>query len=132
MVPDLNFFRLENFLTLNFFNLKIFEFNFPTWKFFLIRNCSTLEFWVYFSSMIKMVFNDHSILLNRDYYYLIMDYNHDIRLKLFPTFSELEISRLWTFSTLNFFSSIFINDQNGIQWSFNTTTLGFLLINHGL
>ena len=31
----------------------------------------------------SMVFNYHSILLHRDYYWLIMDYNHDFRLQLF-------------------------------------------------
>ena len=80
----------------------------------------------------SMVFNYHSILLHRDYYWLIMDYNHDFRLKHFP---DLEISRLRNFLTLNFFNfqifefnvhpwSMIFND---LQWSFNTTVKGLTM-----
>ena len=44
-----------------------------------------------------MILNDHSILLYRDYYWVILDCNHDNRLEHFPT--------------LKILSSIFINDQ---------------------
>ena len=75
-----------------FFNFKIFEFNFHLWS---------------------MIFHDLSILLYRNYCWLILDYNHDFGLKLFPAYkcSNIEISWLWTFSTWKFLSSIFINDQ---------------------
>ena len=72
--------------------------------------------WLQWSSVI---FNDHSILLHWDYYWLIMDYNHDSRLKHFPTwkFLDFELFQLENF-LVQF--SLRIND---LQWSFNTLLL---------
>ena len=64
-----------------------------------------------------MIFNDHSILLYRDYW-VILDCNIMI--------TYLDISQLRNF--LKTFSTSMIN---GIQGSFNTKVLG-LLLNHGL
>ena len=116
------FMQISN--VLNFFDFNFFDFN-DRWS--IINDLQ----W-------SMVFNDHSILLHRDYYWLIMDYNHDFGLEHFP---DLEISRLRNFPTSKFdfklfqlwsfwlqFSLMII----GIQWSFNTTAPRLLLINHGL
>ena len=64
-----------------------------------------------------MIFNDHSILLYRDYYWVILDCNHDYRLEHFPTLK-------FYFKNFEF---NFHQWSNGIQWSFNTTAQGLLL-----
>ena len=59
------FMQISN--VLNFFDFNFFDFN-DRWS--IINDLQ----W-------SMVFNDHSILLHRDYYWLIMDYNHDFGLR---------------------------------------------------
>ena len=84
----------------NFLALKFFKFNFfwgPTFN---------NDLW---SSMI----DQRSSIMHRDYYWLIMDYQHDSGLKLFL---DIEISQLRNFLTLKFFNfnffwgPTFIND----------------------
>ena len=48
-----------------------------------------------------------SSIMHRDYYWIIMDYQHDSGLKLFL---DIEISCLRNFLTLNFFNFKFLND----------------------
>ena len=103
-----------------------------------------------------MIFNDHSILLYRDYYWVILDCNHDYRLEHFPTlkfyfknfefnFHQWSNGIQWSFNTtaqglllwiitiiMDYNDDFRLKHFNGIQGSFNTTAQGLLLPNHGL
>ena len=72
-----------------------------------------------------MVFNDHSVLLHRDHYWLIMDSNHDFGLKTFP---DLEISRLRNFSTSKFDFQLFQFQNFELQFSLMILLLLLLLL----
>ena len=86
MITDLNFLRHRNF---------------STWKFL---DFQLLNFWVQFSLMINDLQWSFNTAVYRDYYWVLLDCNHDYRLEHFPTLK-------FYVPTLKFLSSIFINDQ---------------------
>ena len=58
-----------------------------------IFSCTSVSERHIFTNDPSMIFNDHSILLHMDYYWLILDYNHDSRLN----FCRLQLFRIKIF-----------------------------------